>query len=268
MYLKEIKFQNYGALKDVNYTFQFNPDGTPKPTVFIGKNGSGKTLLLSNIIHALIEMKRHFYHEISETSDQNFYRVGSKSYIYCNKNHAYTKISFDNNVNYTELMVYNYEEFKKAYEPNDYPLLNMNDKKLKDTGHFSIVGKPTENVFENEIFSFFPVERYYIPTWENKRNDKLRFAVNDASYIGYDDNSMIKNNILQDIEAWILDVLVDQHLYENKTFSGKNTDIVNTINNILSHIFMRHHQNVWVNTVIRQPHIPTATEHQYQNIGA
>ena len=60
MYLKEIEFQNYGALKAVNYTFQFNPDGTPKPTVFIGKNGSGKTLLLSNIIHSLIEIKRKF----------------------------------------------------------------------------------------------------------------------------------------------------------------------------------------------------------------
>ena len=34
-------------------------------------------------------------------------------------------------------------------------------------------------------------------------------------------------------------------------------------------LFMRHHQNVWVKSHhLRQPHIPMANEHRYQNSGA
>ena len=58
MYLKEINIENYGSIKKINYKLPFYENGNPKPLVLIGKNGSGKTLLISNIVHALIEMKR------------------------------------------------------------------------------------------------------------------------------------------------------------------------------------------------------------------
>lgn len=55
MYLKEIEIQNYGAIENLKYSFPFDETGNPLPVILIGKNGSGKTLVLSNILHSLIE---------------------------------------------------------------------------------------------------------------------------------------------------------------------------------------------------------------------
>ena len=112
MYLKDIVFKNYGPLKNVNYSFQFNNDGTPKPTVFIGENGVGKTLLLSNIAHSLIEIKRNFYEQISDVSGSGYYRLGSKKYISDSENEAYEKIIYDNGASYIDFMVKDYEMLK------------------------------------------------------------------------------------------------------------------------------------------------------------
>lgn len=95
MYIRKIQVKNYGAIKSVDYTLPFNEEGNPIPVILVGKNGTGKTLLLSNILHSLIEIKRKFYNRISEVSDNNYYRVGSKMYIKDNENFSYFKIEFD-----------------------------------------------------------------------------------------------------------------------------------------------------------------------------
>ena len=68
MYIKKIYIENYGAIENMNYTLPFSEEGEPLPVVLVGKNGAGKTVLLSNILHSLIEIKRKFYSEMSEVS--------------------------------------------------------------------------------------------------------------------------------------------------------------------------------------------------------
>ena len=58
MYLSNVKYKNYGPLEEVNLEIRNKSEENPNPIVLIGQNGSGKTLFLSNILHALIEMKR------------------------------------------------------------------------------------------------------------------------------------------------------------------------------------------------------------------
>ena len=43
MYIKEIDVENLGPLEKAKIKFSFNEDGTPKPLVLVGKNGSGKS---------------------------------------------------------------------------------------------------------------------------------------------------------------------------------------------------------------------------------
>lgn len=254
MYLKQLVMKNYGPISDINYTFPFNQDGSPMPVILIGKNGVGKTLLLSNILHSLIETKRTFYSELQEVSTNKYYRVGSKRYIKSGKNAAYQKITFNNNASYVDLMVNNYDIFLQNYKSTLYSDINVDDENLKHNGFFNSVQNPDNNVFEEQIFLHFPVERYYIPTWENKGNDKLTFKTNDENFVGQNNNSIIKYNLLNDIESWILDVIIDKMLYEQHEFllfpnsdnptnietiyGGKNTNIQNSINSILSKIFI------------------------------
>lgn len=253
MYLEKITMKNYGPIDNIEYTLPFDQNKNPLPVIIIGKNGAGKTLLLSNILHSLIEMKRTFYSNIREVSEDKYYRVGSKRYIRIGKNEAYEKITFDNGSYYVDLMTNDYELFKENYDTMNYSDINIGDEKFIQSGFFTFTKKPETNIFKNHIFLYFPVERYYIPTWENRTNEKLTFKTNDTSFIGQSNNSIVKYNLLDDIESWILDVIIDKMLYETKqepilgtnndhssyrtTYSGKNTDIQNAINSILSTIF-------------------------------
>lgn len=243
MYLKELSFKNYGALKNVSYLFQFNSDGTPKPTVFIGKNGVGKTLLLSNIVHSLIEIKRKFYAEISEVKGNNYYRMGSQYYICVNENSAYSRMVYDDNASYTDLMTRDYNKFKASFDANLYAGVDINNQKLKENGFFAKAVKPSSNIFEHEIFLYFPVERYYMPTWVNKENNSSLFMISDGNLVGKSSDSIIKYNLLENIESWILDLSIDQALYESKIV-GKNSNIIRSINTLLGRIYENQYSSI------------------------
>jgi ABC-type molybdenum transport system ATPase subunit/photorepair protein PhrA len=48
----------------LDLTPSFNADGTPKPLVIVGKNGTGKSILLSYIVDALFELAKKAYADI------------------------------------------------------------------------------------------------------------------------------------------------------------------------------------------------------------
>lgn len=252
MYLKEIEIQNYGAIENLKYSFPFDETGNPLPVILIGKNGSGKTLVLSNILHSLIENKRHFYNVLEEVSSTNYYRLGSKHYIRSGKNHSYERITFSDNSEYVDLMIYNYETFIDNCHRADFPNVDFDNRKLKDDGFFNKMSYSADNVFAKELFLYFPVDRYYIPTWENSQNDKLQFVIDDNNYLGHSTHNIVQYNLLNNVEAWILDVIIDKMLYEEKDiritntsgeiehqkiYNGKNSKIQTMLNQLLSHIF-------------------------------
>ena len=176
MYLKEINIENYGSIKKINYKLPFYENGNPKPLVLIGKNGSGKTLLISNIVHALIEMKRTVFDEIPETDKNHFYRLGSKEYIKSGTNYSYVNYLFSDDVYLTDFATNNYESIK-SLELNN---INIHDEKLKNTGFFNKININSTNnqkiksIFETNIFMYLPVDRYYSPNWLNNSNSKSR----------------------------------------------------------------------------------------------
>ena len=251
MYLRNIKIKNYGSIKDINYSLPFNSEGNPIPLIIIGKNGTGKTLVLSNLLHSLIEIKRKFYNELSDVSSNNYYRLASTEYIKINENYSYIRTEFDDNVYNVELMTNNYDEFLKSYDSNTVPDIDINNEKLKKEGFFYNLIKPIDNIFKNNIYLYFPVDRFYIPTWENTGNEKLSFVVNSNNLIGQDKFGIVQYNLLDNLEEWILDVIIDKMLYEDrsfiqningsliiqKAFLGKNQNIQTHINSILSKLF-------------------------------
>jgi predicted ATP-binding protein involved in virulence len=257
MYLEEMKILNYGAIENLSYKFHFNDDKTPMPIVLVGRNGVGKTLLLSNIIHSLIEMKRQQYNELPEVDGINYYRLGEKEYIKNGKNYSYIDYKYTDNSSSTDLAVNNFQYFKTSeYKKEVHKNITIGDKKLIETGFFNITTKPVANVFNNNILLYFPVDRYYVPKWLNRKNEKLNFITNNSNFVGYANADMIRDNILEDIESWILDVIIDKLLYEEngyhqildangkqvdiiKNYNGKNTSMQSNINSILTQLFAR-----------------------------
>ncbi len=258
MYLQKVNIINYGVIENLEYTPKFNEDGTPKPIVFVGKNGSGKTLLLSNIIHSLIELKRTTGEELREVEKDKYYRVGSKTYIKNGKNHSYIHYSYTDNKNFTDLVVNDFEVFKnEEFNDQKYYGIDLNDEKLRKNGFYNKLDSVDTNVFDNNVFIYFPVDRYYQPAWINTDNDKLAFNSNSTKLLGKSNVNMIKNDVITDIQQWILDVIMDKLIFEQKiidlppetlpngtqrineivTHIGKNNDIHNNINRILTMIY-------------------------------
>lgn len=249
IYLKSIKIENYGAIENFQYKCQFTENGDPLPIVLVGKNGSGKTLLLSNILHSLIEFKRQIYTEIPEVDGNNYYRVGSKDYIKENKEFSYVNLDYTGNLSFTSTAVRNTSNFD-FNKLKDYKNTNISNRIFKETGFFDNSVKCDKEVFDKNIFLYFPVDRYYYPRWLNTENKKLSFLMTET-FLGKTKSDIIRDNLLEEVEPWILDLIIDQYLYEQQTrcyvdngtthqyivYDGKNTKIISEINRIIRKIF-------------------------------
>ena len=56
MYIRRIVCKNIGPLSSIDLAMPFNSDGTPKPLILVGENGSGKSTFLSNIVDSFYEI--------------------------------------------------------------------------------------------------------------------------------------------------------------------------------------------------------------------
>lgn len=253
MYLKDVQIKNYGCIKDLNYKIPFNENGTPKPIIVIGQNGSGKTLLLSNIIHSLIEFKKQYSEGFNKEDSDDLYRVASTKYICSGENYYYNHFNFTDNTYHVEMLTNDFNKFKdKNFDANIFHNIEIEDKKLVETGFYQGSNQTDKKDFDHNVYLYFPVERYYIPTWLNKSSAKLELNV-ESGTANTDSMDIIRCNVMQDIEKWILDVIIDKLLYEksktsvpidktNRTFKemltykGKNNDILTNLNFIISEI--------------------------------
>lgn len=257
MYLKNIQIDNYGAILKLNIELPFNDDGTPKPVVLVGKNGSGKTLLTSSIVDSLIQIKRSEFHSITETKDNSYYKAGKKDYIRESQSFSFIRITYTlDNVN---RIIYN---DIASHTPNDTIKLlqhyNINfSHDFTDNGFTKSIEGETKGIFSKNAILYFPVNRYYNPAWLVERTDPRIETI--KSYVGQDTDNFIKTNVISSIESWILDVILDSELYEKQvinaqpfllmggayqpvngtlvlTKEGKNTQIQLLINKILTTI--------------------------------
>lgn len=56
MYIEKLHYINVGPIEKLDINFMQNGETIPKPIVIVGKNGSGKSILLSHIVDACYEI--------------------------------------------------------------------------------------------------------------------------------------------------------------------------------------------------------------------
>lgn len=260
MYITKIQIENYGPLEKLYLNPEFSPNGSPKPLVVIGKNGSGKTLFLSNIVDGLIELKRKKYSNLLEVEENQYLKIGKKNYISSGRNYSYVEMEFtqnSENATFVDLMTnLDYSEFITLF--SNLNLKGSNNERFKKNGFYKDFITSSENFldnFETEITSYFPHSRYDHPAWLNKKT-KLGFSISE-NFIEVSTKNIIKNDVINEIEVWILDCLLDREIYEQQKFNltnvplpvfggynGKNNDIINLINEILKIIYKSKYPNI------------------------
>lgn len=259
MFLKNIIIKNYGSLKNINLEFKKDELGNVQPIILVGKNGSGKTLFLTQIVDSLIELKKQKYDSIREIEKSNFFKMGKKDYIHCGENYSYVSLNYEDNnnkYNYTECALYDWEKFKNEdYLQIKDAHLNIEDIFFKKNGFFRGTSSELKEEFEENIFLYFPIYRYYKPAWLNTEG-RVELGFNFANKtVGRNNKNFIKVDILNEIENWILDLILDKLLYETevenleninifKGYFGKNTENINLLNMLLRDVYKSKYPNI------------------------
>ena len=134
MYIQKGIYENVGPLKSVNIDFPFNEDGTPKPLIIVGENGSGKSTFLSNIVDAFYEMAGLAFNNATETDDfagHQYYKAINGVEIHLGSQYLYSYLTFQ----HTSSIHYCFKSGN----------LSVEDFRNKTDSDFSISWKTAEN---------------------------------------------------------------------------------------------------------------------------
>ena len=166
-------------------------------------------MIISNLIDALVEIKRKLYvNGIMEVNENNYYKIGNLQYINnkANTSRVNIKIKIDNNViDYIDIMSKKPQEALENKEINEKEL---NDKQEFEETGFSKkiqINNLKAKDFEKDILLYFPSDRYYSPMWYNSENYN-RINYDSDKYVGKSKSNFIKIDVLENIHNWILDI--------------------------------------------------------------
>jgi predicted ATP-binding protein involved in virulence len=265
MYIKQIEIQNLGAIENLNIEAQFDEQGNPYPIILVGKNGTGKTLLLSNILDSFIELKRLKYKELNEVMPNKYLKLGSKSYIKSGKNYSFCKVTLSESEKVGYYMDFTSHQSGKdilksnSELPKLLNMLNTSHSNFQENGFAKqlVINSLSLNVLDNNVLIFLPHSRYDHPAWLNNER-QIGFEIKN-DFIDQDKTNIIKTNILKEIEVWILDCMLDREMTEKRIqvinkviipndstpitvfhflgYQGKNNNIITLLNQLFTAIY-------------------------------
>ena len=219
MYLKKIVCENMGPISHIDIEPGFTAKGNPKPIILVGKNGMGKSILISNIVDSFFE----FTHDAFDDATVNYGVGGHKFYkvssdVQIRKNQKYF-------ICYLQYIGSNskiYEYIAKRGDVNLQSLPFLSSSQVKSKINDKITCKVTtkdRDFFKEEFIQYsmmhFPAERYSLPNWLNK--DYL--SSDNGIHISPEDHFgnllnkpfLILNSTEENLK-WIVDVIVDSRL--------------------------------------------------------
>ena len=256
MYTRRIKLINYGPIKKLDIEFPF--DGTsPKPVVLVGENGSGKSVVLSQIVNGLVDAKGVAYPDTPEVESGKVYKLRSTSYIRTGSEYYLVNVEFQDSQSLAEMRLM---KPKREYEstPKEVPELDKQDiwKQMPEDEYdnykssFSENEKSIRKIFSSNCVLYFPPNRFEEPAWLNERNLISRATYMNIEHIsGHTSRRIIAQSSLRENQNWLFDLAFDRASFEIQTrdvslpsnpegapnsvpifvgYSGRATNIFNT----------------------------------------
>lgn len=220
MYIEKLAYKNVGPLQDVRIDFPFNNNGTPKPVILIGENGTGKSTILSNIVDSFYEMaQKHFMNATTprENGGHNFFKTILPNEIHSGKSYMYSVLLYN--------CVETPNEESPIYICKSGNVTIDNIKEQTSTSISSISGSKEGNekvvkasseqvssIWDKNVICYFGPDRYECPVWLGDSyytySDYLHPKV-EGSFNGYLKNPITVHDVTNLNLQWLLDVVAD-----------------------------------------------------------
>ena len=217
MYLKKIRYDNIGPVDCIDINTSFTEEGDQKPTIFVGENGCGKSLIVSNIVDACFEIANLFYTNVSvvDHSGTKYFKKISNSQIKIGKKYLCVYIEF---IQDNKAIQYFFKSGKITNAEYDTASgINSSPKFIwGESDNYKKVDIEDVNTvatcFGNDIVCYFSPNRYAMPVWmglEYHGLEQYEHVITKEKIHKNLKNHIIASDVTQDNLSWILDVIVD-----------------------------------------------------------
>lgn len=237
MYLKNLGIKNIGPIEELSIEFPFHEDGKPKPIIFVGENGTGKTILLSQIVDSLYEIASLLFDDVGVNSglSRAYYKISGGLNLKLGESKGFSILSFrdfeEKTIEYVDAI--NCEsilDFKKLI--TDFSLDTLSSKKVTNIQSVNTWKEKLKNEWLNNNHIYQSAYRYEEPFWKNEDyNTDLRFK----NKIKFSNNLYKEIEIISSMEinkSYLLDLALD-FINNKNEIDIKNW---NNINNIIQKI--------------------------------
>lgn len=229
MYIDKLYYQNVGPISKLNINFRKNDNGVPVPLVVVGKNGSGKSILLSNIVDAFYELADMAYDNATEANanGHQYYKEIAPAQIRTGQSHMLAHIHFQQDANNVEYLFKAGElSFDKYKEDRGFPIANQLNWN-QESNFKAVIAEEriVHNIFEKDILCYFGPNRYMKPSWMGNKY----FVTHDVDtyslrprYNRQLNNPITAVNIPELTLQWLFDVITDSRADLEKVGTGYN----------------------------------------------
>lgn len=214
MYLTQLFIENAGPIDKIEIDLPFNEDGTPKPIIFVGENGSGKTVLLSGIVDSFYEIGNALFADVlpKTGTGHKLYKIQGGINIKFGKKYSIfgLKYKFEDGKNqfYLDSSGNFQDQTLRSFIPDFPPINKQQNAKILPSIPDDQKESFQEVFMRNAIF-FLPAHRHETPFWKNKSiedDEALREAMLYKNHYGKD-IEIIKS--LEDNKNYLMDLVLD-----------------------------------------------------------
>ena len=243
MFFKKIIIENTGPIKYLEVIFPKDGDN-PKPLLIVGENGTGKSILTSHLINALIAGKQLIYDDV-EIEKGKVFKYRSPTYIKSGELFSRSLVELDSGECIKEWQLTSTrKDFEEQYGftsiDKEWNSIPANEASLFRST-FSANSETTKSIFQKQCCLYFPVNRFEEPAWLNLQNLTANTVYSDLKNIsGYSNRELICTSPLKNNIDWLLDVLLDREIYERQIQNFQLPASDQNPNNISLPIFIGH----------------------------
>lgn len=225
MYLTGIKFENTGPLDQLSLKLEVPENRAPLPLVFVGANGSGKSIVLAQIASAMINAHSSTF-EDSDIEKGKVFKLRSGSYIRHGQGYSMAELDFSNDLFEREIVSkYTREDFeeKLKFSPlaKDWKNLGQHESTHLNSNFHMDPAKMREVLSGPHIY--FPPNRFEDPAWLNDLSlrNKVDYSVLNR-FEGISNRKIIEYAPMKENQSWLLDIIYDSYAVERQIVQTQN----------------------------------------------